>query len=166
MTLWTAAAADSPDDDVARYNLALALLDAGQTDRAVDELQQLVARVPDHDLGRARLDGLLADRAQREGDAAATAGRLATRWTPTRASSSAIRRGSRPRLNRGMALAQLGDLRRAAPDLEAGGAAASGRSGRGRGAGARPGRRAAATPTRSRCCAAARRRVPAIPAWR
>ncbi len=36
-----------------------------------------MAQVPDHDLGRTRLAGLLADREQRAADAAATAGRLA-----------------------------------------------------------------------------------------
>ena len=50
-TLWTRALAVDDDDDVARYNLALASIEAGRADDAVRELEALVARVPDHESG-------------------------------------------------------------------------------------------------------------------
>ena len=71
--MWTRALTLDADSDVARYNLALALIDAGRPDEAVSRLEELVAQVPDHDLGAAtRLTALLADREQRAADAAAT----------------------------------------------------------------------------------------------
>ena len=76
LALWTRAVTLDADNDVARYNLALALVEAGGRDEAIAQFQALLAQVPDHDLGRTRLAGLLADREQREADAAATAGRL------------------------------------------------------------------------------------------
>ena len=125
LTLWTTAADRTPDDDVARFNLALALIDAGRTDDAIDQLEALVARVPDHDLGRARLAGLLADREQRAGDAAANAGRFAAAVDAySRALAQAPER-ERLRLNRGMARVRLGDFGAGADDLEAAGAAQS-----------------------------------------
>ncbi len=77
LSLWTRAVALDADNDVALYNLALALIDAGRPDEAVPQLERLVAQVPDHDLARTRLDALLADREQRSADEAANAGRLA-----------------------------------------------------------------------------------------
>ena len=125
LTLWTRAVTLDADNDVARYNLALALLEAGRVDEAVPQLEQLVAQVPDHELGRRRLAGLLADREQRAADAAANAGRLPD---AVAAYSRVLEHDParvRARLNRGMALVQLGEARQAAADLEAGGAAAS-----------------------------------------
>ena len=46
LTLWTTAADWAPDDDVARFNLALALIDAGRTDDAIAQFEALVTRVP------------------------------------------------------------------------------------------------------------------------
>lgn len=123
--LWTRALTLDADSDVARYNLALALIEAGRTDEAVPQLEQLVAQIPDHDLGRQRLAALLADRAQRGGDEAASAGRLTE---AVDAYSRALQHDPsriRARVNRGMALVQLGEPARAAADLEAGGAGTS-----------------------------------------
>jgi tetratricopeptide (TPR) repeat protein len=125
LTLWTATADLAPDDDVARFNLALALIEAGRTDDAIHQLEALVARVPDHDLGRTRLAGLFADREQQAGDAAANAGRFAAAVDAySRALAQAPER-QRLRLNRGMARVRLGDFGAAAEDLEAAGAAQS-----------------------------------------
>lgn len=120
VSLWSQAAAVNADNDVALYNLALAEEDAGETDRAIERLQRLVALVPDHDLGRERLTRLVADREERRGHEAA-AGR---RWPEAAAAydraldADATR--TRVRISRGMALVELGRLAQAAPDLEAG----------------------------------------------
>jgi predicted Zn-dependent protease len=113
------------DNDVARYNLALALVEAGRRDEAIAQFQALIAQVPDHDLGRTRLAVLLADREQREADAAADAGRLADAVAAYSRVLDHDPARVRARLNRGMALVRLGEAGRAAADLEAGGAAAS-----------------------------------------
>ena len=109
----------------------------------------------------ARLAGLLADREQRAGDAAANAGRLrgrggrllarARRTTPAR---------SARRLNRGMALrpARRASARRAGPG--SGRARPVDRSGRGRGAGARLVRDRPRPATPSPCCGGRRRPHP------
>lgn len=125
-TLWTRALALDADNDVARYNLALALLERGRDDEAVVALEQLLAQVPDHDLARARLNGLRADRAQRAGDAAANAGRLREAIAAYDEVLALEPGRTRTRLNRGMALAQTGAAGRAVADLEAAGAATSG----------------------------------------
>ena len=125
LTLWTRAVTLDADNDVARYNLALALLEAGRVDEAVPQLEQLVAQVPDHELARRRLASLLADREQRAADAAANDGRLADAVAGYERVLVHDPGRTRARLNRGMALVQLGEAGRAAADLEAGGAAAS-----------------------------------------
>ena len=125
LSLWTRALTLDADSDVARYNLALAFVDAGRPDEAISQLEQLLARVPDHDLARTQLSALLADRAQRAADAAANTGRLAEAVAAYSRVIELDPSRTRARLNRGMALVQLGELGRAVADLEAGGAAAS-----------------------------------------
>jgi hypothetical protein len=123
IALWSRAVALDADNDVARYNLALALADAGRPADAEAQLDILVAQVPDHELGSARRASLRADRAQRAADAAANAGRLAEAvrgYTEVLAHEPGR---IRARLNRGMALVQLGEAGRAVGDLEAAGAA-------------------------------------------
>ncbi len=123
VALWSRAVALDADNDVARYNLALALVDAGRPADAEAQLDVLVAQVPDHHLGVARRAGMRAERAQRAADAAATAGRLTeavSGYTEVLANDPGR---IRARLNRGMALLQLGDPGRAVDDLEAAGAA-------------------------------------------
>ncbi len=124
-SVWTRALAVDADNDVARYNLALALIEAGRADDAVRELEALVAQVPDHELGRRRLGALLADRAQRQADQAASAGRLTDAVAAYDEVLAQDPDRMRARLNRGMALVELGQARRAVADLEAGGAATS-----------------------------------------
>jgi protein O-mannosyl-transferase len=125
IALWTRAVTLDADNDVARYNLALALIETSRADEAIPLLEQLVAQVPDHELGRRQLASLLADREQRAGDADANAGRLADAVAAYSRVLTHDPGRTRTRLNRGMALVQLGDPRRAAPDLEAAGAADS-----------------------------------------
>jgi tetratricopeptide (TPR) repeat protein len=123
VALWSRAVGLDADNDVARYNLALALVDAGQPADAEAQLDVLVAQVPDHELGVARRALLRADRAQRAADAAANAGRLAEAVSGYTEVLSNDPGRIRARLNRGMALVQLGDPGRAVGDLEAAGAA-------------------------------------------
>lgn len=117
VSLWSRAVALDGDNDVALYNLALAEIDQGRADQAIEHLTRLVAIVPDHDLGRARLDALVADRELRAAEASAAAGRLAEAIA---AFDRAIARDparTRARRGRGMAALQSGDVTRAAADL-------------------------------------------------
>lgn len=76
ITLWTRAADLDPRDDVATYNLAIALAEAGRDDEAMRRYEQTVQLVPDHALARQNLAILQAARAEREADRFAEAGRL------------------------------------------------------------------------------------------
>jgi tetratricopeptide (TPR) repeat protein len=75
VTLWTRAADIDPRNDVATYNLAVALAAAGREDEAADAYRRTIALVPDHDLARHHLAVLQASRAEREADQLAGAGR-------------------------------------------------------------------------------------------
>jgi tetratricopeptide (TPR) repeat protein len=122
IALWSRAVSLDADNDVARYNLALALIDARRPAEAEPHLAVLLAQVPDHGPGRAQLAALRADRAQRDADAAANSGRLreaVAAYTEVLTHDPAR---TRARLNRGMALVQLGEPARAVADLEAAGA--------------------------------------------
>jgi tetratricopeptide (TPR) repeat protein len=125
VALWTRALTIDADNDVARYNLALALIESGRPGEAEPQLEQLVVLVPDHDHGRARLGALRADRDQRAADEAANAGRLADAVTAYSRVLEHDPSRTGARLNRGMALVQLGEPARAVADLEAGGASTS-----------------------------------------
>ncbi|MGD9904979.1 MAG: tetratricopeptide repeat protein [Vicinamibacterales bacterium] len=124
-SLWHRALAVDADNDVARYNLALAELSAGRNDEAEAHLARVLADVPDHAPARAQLATLRADRAQRAADAAAAAGRLdeAIRGYDETLAHDPGR--TRARLTRGMALVRSGAAARAVADLEAAGAADS-----------------------------------------
>lgn len=120
VSLWSRAVAADADNDVALYNLALAEVEAGQPDRGIDRLQRLVALVPDHDLGRERLARLVADREERRGHQAAAARQWAEAVAAYDRALDADSARVNVRISRGMALVELGQLTRAAPDLEAG----------------------------------------------
>ncbi|MEZ5292954.1 MAG: tetratricopeptide repeat protein [Vicinamibacterales bacterium] len=118
VSVWSRAVALDRDNDVALYNLALAEIETGRPDRAIGTLQRLVALVPDHDLGRRRLAALVADREQAEGERAAAAGDLVAAvgaWDRALAADPAR---ATARVNRGMALVQLGRTAAAVSDLE------------------------------------------------
>jgi len=75
VALWTHAADIDPRNDVATYNLAIALAEAGREDEAIARYEQTLALVPDHELARRNLALIRAARAEREGDRLVAAGR-------------------------------------------------------------------------------------------
>jgi Flp pilus assembly protein TadD len=76
IALWTRAAELDPRNDVATYNLAIALAEAGRDEEAIGRYEQTLTLVPDHDLARHNLAVLQASRAEREADRLAAAGRV------------------------------------------------------------------------------------------
>lgn len=117
--LWSQALALDADNDVALYNLALAEIAAGRAEPAIEHLRRLVALVPDHDLGRARLSQLVADRETRAAEAHAAARQLVAAVAAYDRALDALPSQPRARVGRGMALVELGQLARAADDLTA-----------------------------------------------
>jgi tetratricopeptide (TPR) repeat protein len=117
VSLWSRAVALDGDNDVALYNLALAEIEQGRSDQASDHLTRLVALVPDHALGKARLDSLVADRELRAAEASAAAGRLSEAIAAFDRALARDPGRPRARRGRGMAALQSGDVARAADDL-------------------------------------------------
>ena len=119
IALWTRAAELNPRNDVATYNLAVALAASGREDEAIGQYEQTLALVPDHDLARHELNRLQAARAEREGDRLATSGQLeqaADQYTRALALDATRLHA---RAARGMALLQRGRLHDASADLRA-----------------------------------------------
>ena len=56
ITLWTRAADLDPRNDIATYNLAIALADAGRVEDAAGRYEQTLRLVPDHELARHNLN--------------------------------------------------------------------------------------------------------------
>jgi Flp pilus assembly protein TadD len=119
VALWTRAVELDPRNDVALYNLALALEAAGDQAGATQRYREVLGLVPDHAPAGGNLARLEALRLEREAGAAAASGRLeeaiglygrALEQDPARLHS---------RRSRGMALAQLGRFEQALPDLQA-----------------------------------------------
>lgn len=117
VSLWSRAVRLDPRSDVALYNLASALADAGDEAGAAERYRELLALVPDHVPARRNLALLEAKDLERRAGSAAAAGRLDTaidlygqalQRDPARLHS---------RASRGMALAQLRRCQEAIPDL-------------------------------------------------
>ena len=75
MTLWTRAADLDPRNDIATYNLAIALAESGRDEEAMSRYEQTLRLVPDHDLARRNLAIIQAARAERDADRLAAEGR-------------------------------------------------------------------------------------------
>jgi tetratricopeptide (TPR) repeat protein len=73
IVLWTRAADLDARNDIATYNLAIALNAAGREEDAIARYEQTLTLVPDHDLARQNLERLRAKRADK--DVADTSGR-------------------------------------------------------------------------------------------
>jgi tetratricopeptide (TPR) repeat protein len=117
VSLWSRAVALDDDNDVALYNLALAEIEQGRSDPAIEHLTRLVALVPDHDLGKQRLDMLVAERELRAAEASAAAGRLGEAMAAFDRALARDPARKRARRGRGMAALQSGDVVSAADDL-------------------------------------------------
>jgi len=75
IALWTRAADLDPRNDIATYNLAIALAEDHRDDEAIGWYERTLALVPDHDLARRNLAILQAAGAERNADRLAAAGR-------------------------------------------------------------------------------------------
>jgi tetratricopeptide (TPR) repeat protein len=125
VTLWTRALELDERNDVARYNLALALAESGDEAGAAAQYRRLLEMIPDHGPGRHNLDLLEAAVFEREAGAAAAAGRLPEAVALFGRALERDPRRLHSRRSRGMALAQLGRFEEAIPDLRAAVAAGS-----------------------------------------
>jgi tetratricopeptide (TPR) repeat protein len=68
VTLWTRAAELDPRNDIATYNLAIALAEAGREEEAIGRYQQTLRLVPDHESAQHNLNLIRAAQAEREAD--------------------------------------------------------------------------------------------------
>lgn len=118
ISLWTRAATLNPRNDVATYNLGVALGDAGREDEAIARYEETLVLVPDHALARRNRDILVANRAEHEAAELASLNRFqdaiaryeeALQLDPTRVHA---------RAGRGIALSRLQRWSEAAGDLE------------------------------------------------
>jgi tetratricopeptide (TPR) repeat protein len=117
VTLWTRALAVDARNDVALYNLALALEENGDEQAAVQRYEGLLRLLPDHAPARHNRDRLLARRYEREAGELATAGRLEDAVEAYGRALALDPKRLHSRRSRGMALAQLGRFEEAIPDL-------------------------------------------------
>jgi Flp pilus assembly protein TadD len=119
IALWTRAADLNPRNDVATYNLAVALAQSGRDDEAIRRYEDTLALVPDHDLARQQLNHLQAARAEREGDRLATSGRFEEATEQYARALALDSTRLHARAARGMALLQRGRVQEASADLRA-----------------------------------------------
>jgi tetratricopeptide (TPR) repeat protein len=117
VALWTRALAVDPRNDVALYNLGLALEEAGDEAGAVRRYGELLALLPEHAPARHNHDRLEARRLEREAGDQAAAGRLAEAVDLYGQALALDPKRLHSRRSRGMALAQLGRFEEAIPDL-------------------------------------------------
>jgi tetratricopeptide (TPR) repeat protein len=117
IALWTRAVTLDDRNDVATYNLAIALVEARRQDEAIRWYEHTLRLVPDHDLARRDLAKLQAARAETQ------AGRLAAAGHLEEASQEYARAlaldSTRPhaRAAHGMVLLQMGRMGEAAAEL-------------------------------------------------
>ena len=117
ISLWTRAADIDPRNDVATYNLASALAEAGREDEAIGRYEQTLRLVPDHDLARQNLAILQAARVERDADRLATAGRLDEATDQYARALALDAKRLHARAARGMLLMRRGEFREAAAEL-------------------------------------------------
>jgi len=119
IALWTRAADLDPRNDVATYNLAIALAEAGREDEAINRYEQTLRTVPDHTLARENLNLLQAKRAEREGDRLADAGQLDEAEKQYARALALDSKRLHARAARGIVLMRLGHASDAAAELRA-----------------------------------------------
>jgi tetratricopeptide (TPR) repeat protein len=118
ITLWTRAAEIDSSNDIATYNLATALGEAGRDEEAMARYEQTLRLVPDHEFARNNLNLIRAAQAEREADRLAQAADIdaaidgygrALALDPTRLHARAAR--GTALLERGRLAEAVGDLR-------------------------------------------------------
>lgn len=117
ITVWDRAATLDPRNDVALYNLASALAEAGRADEAMARYEDTLTLVPDHALARRNLALLRAGRLEQTANDLAASGRLdeaVARYSEALALDPARRHS---RASRGVAQLQRGRSADAVPDL-------------------------------------------------
>jgi len=117
--LWTRALVVDARNDVALYNLALALEESGDEDAAVRRYHELLRLIPDHAPARHNRDRLEAKRLEGDANGLAQSGRLAEAIDVYSRALALDPERLHSRRSRGMALAQLGRFDEAIPDLQA-----------------------------------------------
>jgi len=118
-TLWTRVAELDPRNDIATYNLAIALAAAGRDDEAIASYERTLVLVADHDLARRNLAILRATQAERRADQLAAAGRAGEASAEYARALALDPQRVHARAARGMLLLQHGDLKGAAAELGA-----------------------------------------------
>jgi protein O-mannosyl-transferase len=116
-TLWMRAIELDARNDVATYNLAVALAEAGRDDEAIEWYERTLALVPDHDLARRNLAVLKASAAERNADRLMAAGRADEASDEYARALALDPKRVHARAARGMLLLRRGDLRDAAAEL-------------------------------------------------
>jgi protein O-mannosyl-transferase len=119
ITLWARVAELDPANDIATYNLAIALSDAGRDEEAIGRYEQTLRIVPDQRLARQNLQTLQARQSEREGDRLADAGRLDEAERAYARALALDTKRVHARAARAVVLTRLGRTREAVPDLRA-----------------------------------------------
>jgi tetratricopeptide (TPR) repeat protein len=117
ITLWTRAMEVDPRNDIAAYNLAIALAEAGRDDEAVNWYERTIALVPDHEAAKQNLALLRAAEAERSGDRLAAAGRQREAIEAYSRALALDAKRAHARAGRGMLLMQSGQVGEATGEL-------------------------------------------------
>jgi protein O-mannosyl-transferase len=117
VTLWTRATAVDPTNDVATYNLAIALADAGRDEDAIRWYERTLTLVPDHNLARRNLAIVQAAAAERRADQLATSGRADEAADEYARALALDAKRSHARAARGMLMMKSGRLHDAIDEL-------------------------------------------------
>jgi len=116
-TLWTRVAELDARNDVATYNLAVALAESGRDADAIAWYERTLALVPEHDVARRNLAILRAAQAERHADELARAGRAGEAAAEYGRALALDPRRSHARAARGMLMMKRGQFREAAAEL-------------------------------------------------
>jgi Flp pilus assembly protein TadD len=117
ITLWTRTADLDPHNDIATYNLAVALAEAGRDDEAMARYEQTLRLVSDQTLAREHLTVLQAKQAEREANRFAAAGRLDEAEAQYARALGLDPKRTHARAARGIALMRHGRFNEAAAEL-------------------------------------------------